>query len=914
MPLAPGTRLGNYDIVAPLGAGGMGEVYRARDARLGREVALKVLPADVAADGARLARFEREARTVASLNHPNIVVLYSVEDADGVRFLTMELVDGESLERHVAPGGLPVTRVVELGLALADALVAAHEKGVVHRDLKPANVMLSSAGRVKVLDFGLAKPATVEGPLDDTRAMTLTTPLSGEGLVVGTVPYMAPEQLRGEVADARSDLFSLGVLLYELATGRRPFTGRDPASLISSILRDDPPAVTTLNGALPDDLSDIVHRCLAKSPAERFQSAREVRAELGRVSPEPAGAAATPRAAGGRSAAPVPPPVATAPSIAVLPFRNLSADPDNEYFSDGITEELLNSLAQLRGLKVAARTSSFAFKNQATDLRTVAGKLGVGTVLEGSVRRQGQRVRITAQLVNAADGYQLWSDAFDRQLDDVFAIQADIAERVADALRVTLLQPDADRLRNPDTRNAAAYDVYLHGLQQVASFGVEAVLEAARSFRRATELDPQFARAHAGIANAYLFAYETSAIPLDELLRVAEPAMQRAMQLDPALSEAQTARGGVLAAKRDVEGAKTAFRRALELNPGNTQASHLYGTFLWHHWELEEMMQVYDHALQVDPLDATLQGFRGFGLQTLRRLDEAQADFARARSIDSANPIGYYMGGLFSYDARGDAVEGLTLLRRGQDVDPADPEIHAWVAHLHLALDEHAAAADAAARAVELGPRNGLVLSTRALVHVLRGEDADAFRLARRALEPDVLQRFGSRLVLLRILRLEWLRDGRVAEAVRAYTDAYPLVAQGANLMRVPLEHPQFGGYGELTGIAADLAHLRAASGDDAGSAALVRLVRSTLDRQPRMDDLRLFGFGAGPRIAMLEGRHDEALRALEHLVDAGWIANWRFTLEHDSVWDPVREGGAFQRIVEKLAERTRTQRQRLRG
>jgi predicted ATPase len=283
MTLAPGTRLGNYEIVAPIGAGGMGEVYRARDLRLVREVALKVLPADVASDAGRLARLEREARTVAGLNHPNIVTLFSLEDEAGTRFLTMELVEGESLDRHVAPGGLPVARVVELGIALADALAAAHEKGVVHRDLKPANVMLTREGRVKVLDFGLARPAAADPGIDPTQAATRTAALSGEGQVVGTVPYMAPEQVRGEAVDGRTDLFALGVLLYELATGRRPFEGSTPGVIFSAILRDAPASLSSVRRDAPSDLDRIVARCLEKQPQARFQRAVDVRNELLRV-------------------------------------------------------------------------------------------------------------------------------------------------------------------------------------------------------------------------------------------------------------------------------------------------------------------------------------------------------------------------------------------------------------------------------------------------------------------------------------------------------------------------------------------------------------------------------------------------------------------------------------------------------
>ncbi|HEX7878724.1 MAG TPA: serine/threonine-protein kinase, partial [Candidatus Eisenbacteria bacterium] len=407
MPLTPGTRLGPYDIIAPLGSGGMGEVYRARDPRLGRDIALKTLPADVAGDAQRLARFQREARTVAGLSHPNVVVLHSIEEADGMHFLTMELVDGEGLDTVVVPGGLPFPRVLELAIALSDALTAAHERGIVHRDLKPANVMLTRDGRLKVLDFGLAKPSDSSSTPDLSRAMTLDRPVSTVGQIVGTVPYMAPEQIRGEPTDSRTDLFSLGILVFELATGRRPFSGGTAADISSAILRDAPPTLGELRAELSGDFDRIVSRCLEKEPRDRFQTARDVHNELRRLrkSIESSGMTAAR------------PAVTESPSIAILPFTNLSRAEDDEYFSDGLADELLNMLARIRGLRVAARSSSFAFKGRNATVAEVGQALGVATVLEGSVRKSGDRARISVQLVKVADGFHLWSERYDRTLD-----------------------------------------------------------------------------------------------------------------------------------------------------------------------------------------------------------------------------------------------------------------------------------------------------------------------------------------------------------------------------------------------------------------------------------------------------------------------------------------------------------------
>src|SRR5262245_35132486 len=383
MPLTPATRLGLYEIVAPLGAGGMGEVYRARDTRLKRDIAIKVLPDDVASSPDRLARFEREATTVAGLNHPNIVTLHSIEEFDGTRFITMELVDGQALSALVAPGGLPYARVLELAIAIADALAAAHEKGVVHRDLKPANVMVTREGRVKVLDFGLA---TFTPPADgqDSLAETMTMRLSTAGEVVGTPHYMAPEQVRGAAVDARSDLFSFGILIYELVSGTRPFTGSTLADVSSAILRDSPPSLTSVRADLPAGLEHIVARCLEKDPRERVQTALDVRNELRRL-------------ASGGARVSEPPMARRQLSLVVLPFTNVSADGENEYFSDGLTEEVIADLSRIEALRVLSRTSAMRLKGTEKDLATLARELGVLYALEGTVRKGGETLRMTVR-------------------------------------------------------------------------------------------------------------------------------------------------------------------------------------------------------------------------------------------------------------------------------------------------------------------------------------------------------------------------------------------------------------------------------------------------------------------------------------------------------------------------------------
>src|SRR5262252_2447911 len=414
MPLAPGIRLGPYEILAPLGAGGMGEVYRARDERLGRDVAIKSLPTAVAVEPARLARFRREAQTIAALNHANIAAIYGLEESAGVPYLVLELVEGESLAARLSRGALPPRETLALGIQIASAVEAAHERGIVHRDLKPGNVMITRSGTAKVVDFGLARnePAVT---LDDdfTASPTLTAQAGATlvGTVVGTAAYMSPEQARGKPVDRRTDIWSFGCVMFECLAGRRAFAGDTAPDLIARILEREPDW-SALPEATPARAREILKRCLRKDADARPRDIRDVRLELQEV------------AAGGRSER------SSEKSVAVLPFENLSG-PEDEYFADGVTDEILNALAHLEGLRVAARTSCFAFKGRREDLRAIGERLDVATVLEGTVRRSGTRLRITVQLANAADGYQLWSERYDREMTDVFAVQDEIAHAIA---------------------------------------------------------------------------------------------------------------------------------------------------------------------------------------------------------------------------------------------------------------------------------------------------------------------------------------------------------------------------------------------------------------------------------------------------------------------------------------------------
>ncbi|HYV66037.1 MAG TPA: protein kinase, partial [Myxococcales bacterium] len=463
--LQPGQRLGPYEIVEPLGRGGMGLVYRARDTRLLREVAVKVM-ARAASGAPQARRLVEEARTAAALSHPNILPVHDVGEEEGVFFVVCELLQGETLAARLSRGPpLGAARCLELAREIARGLRAAHEKGIVHRDVKPENLFLTASGPLKILDFGLAKRIPLGAAADGRSSLSLP------GMMLGTVGYMSPEQVRGEPVDARSDVFSFGAVLYEMLSGRRAFGG-SPVEAMAATLHADPPPLEATEA--PPALAEVAQRCLQRDAGQRFPSARELCEDLEGVVLDPVSAAprlSAPR--DGRRSLAVPPfrelggagesAAARAPSIAVLPLHNLSADREQEYFSDGLAEELLNLLAKVPGLKVAARTSAFSFKGRDVDVRAIGERLGVATVLEGSVRKSGDRIRISAQLINAADGYHLWSETYDRKLTDVFAVQDEIAGAVVAALKLKLLAPPSSKGRM--TANSEAHNQYLLGRQ-----------------------------------------------------------------------------------------------------------------------------------------------------------------------------------------------------------------------------------------------------------------------------------------------------------------------------------------------------------------------------------------------------------------------------------------------------------------
>jgi serine/threonine-protein kinase len=584
-----GRQIGPYRLTTRIGAGGMGEVYKGRDTRLDRTVAIKVLPARVAHRTQARERFEREARAVAALNHPHICTLYDVGSCDDVDFLVMEYIDGVTLQ-----GPLASDDALRLAMQIASALAAAHRQGILHRDIKPGNVLVTSSG-VKLLDFGLAKS------MDVGKDVTVTV----AGTVFGTVAYMSPEQAQGWSVDARSDIFSFGALLYEMVSGTRAFSGATVAQVLSAVLRDDPPPLWPVS-----PLEPVARKCLAKQPDERFQTMDQVLDAL-------------------RSVAVSPP--KEAPSIAVLPFASMSADTDNEFFSDGIAEEIINALSHLRGLRVAARSSSFSFKGTPMGAGEIASRLNVRHLLEGSVRKAGGRVRVTVQLVDASKGFQIWSERYDRRLADIFDVQDEITRAIVRRLKVALAIEEADRLVKVTTTSMEAYQAYLTGRAMLYRRGPW-VARALESLKKAVELDEGYAQAWAGLADAYtILCYMGERRP-EEAMPAALDAATRALESDPDSAEAHNALAcASLMWERDFARAEHEFLEALALNPNYIQARCWYGLFFlqWTVARLDDGLAQVWQAFRADPLSAYATAVVSFALGTASRAQEA-VEYAKA--------------------------------------------------------------------------------------------------------------------------------------------------------------------------------------------------------------------------------------------------------------------------------------------
>jgi len=684
-----GKQISRYRILSEIASGGMGAVYLAEDPELQRSIALKVLPADLSRDPAALSRFKREARAIAAVNHPNIVTIHSVEADSSTPFLTMELVEGRTLAEILDRGPVDPPDFFDMAIPLVRALEAAHAQGVTHRDLKPANVMIGDSGSLKVLDFGLAKLLDHEPGRVATDSPTES--IQTDRMIIGTPNYMAPEQARGMPADPRSDIFSAGAVFHHMLSGMRPFRGETAAEIIASVLRDDPEPLDRLNRRIPARLARAVTRCLAKSPGDRFPTATLLREELERCARE----LATQE-------------IQTVRSIAVLPFADLSPQQDQEHFCAGIAEEIINALTRIQGLKVASRMSSFQYRELGGDSREIGARLGVQTLLEGSVRRSGDQMRVMAQLIDVADGYHIWSQRFDREVRDIFDVQDEIATSIVRALQLAIGKDQPAHLVEARTEDPTAYDFYLRGRDFFRRWGKRNIQIAQRMFGQAIALDPGFASAYAGLADTYCYLYMYINATPENLLH-AERNSARALDLDPALAEAHAARGLALSLGKSHEAAAKAFHTAIDLDPNLFEAYYFAARDAVVQGKYEEAVDLYDLAAQASPDDYQIPILEAQIHHALGRTEDEER--ANRRGMDLAekaillNPEdarACYMGA-GAMIRLGQRERGLKWAKRALALDPDDPAILYNVACNFAGLGMIEEAVDCLERTVKVG-------------------------------------------------------------------------------------------------------------------------------------------------------------------------------------------------------------------
>ena len=707
-----GQTISHYRIVEQLGAGGMGVVYKAQDSRLDRAVALKFLPDKLAQEPQALERFRREARAASALNHPGICTIYDIGEQDGRGFIVMEFIDGETLRHHIHRQALPLEEILRLGMQIAEALDAAHAEGIIHRDIKPANIFVTKRGQAKVLDFGLAKllpKAVAAGGLsadgDDTDSTSIV------GIISGTPSYMSPEQIRGDTLDARTDIFSLGLVLYEMATGRQAFSGPTGGVIIEAVLTRAPAPARNINPNIPEKLEEIINKALHKDKAQRYQHAAEVRNDLQQLDRgsdsgwrSAAGStetvAARPTVAGeaesshtGSSGPHTAQNVTTRTgairrervakiidSLAVLPFENASRDPENEYLSDGIAGSLINILATVPKLRVMAQSTVFRYKGRKMDPQAVGRELNVKAVLTGRMMQSGGSLRIGTELVDVATGTQLWGAQYNRAPGDIFAIQDEISNEISENLRLKLTRAEKKRLTKRQTHDAEAYGLYLKGRHHWNRWTEEGFYKAIEYFQQAAEKDPSYGLAYAGVADSYVLLGWNSYLPPKDAFPKGKAAAMEALRLEPELSEAHTpTAAGLWLHDWKWPEAEKEFERSVALNPCYPTANHWYAEYLMTMGRHDEAIARMKKSQELDPLSLIISVAIGWTYYMARRYEDALQQIRRTFELDPNYPVANWVLGLV-LRKMGRFDEGIAEGEKGVRASGGSPLIRASLA------------------------------------------------------------------------------------------------------------------------------------------------------------------------------------------------------------------------------------------
>ncbi|HEV8433880.1 MAG TPA: protein kinase [Thermoanaerobaculia bacterium] len=677
MPLSPGGTVGPYQVLELLGEGGMGQVYRGRDPRLARDIAIKILPQDSTDDAQAVARFEREARAIAALSHPNIVAVHDFGEQDGTFYVVTELLHGHTLRKRMEEGSVGWRKAIEIASEIAEGLAAAHAHSIVHRDLKPENVFLQDDGRVKILDFGLAQTDPLMTDRDEAMVTTTKWFQTNPGTVIGTLGYMSPEQLRGETVDPTADLFSLGVMLFEMITTKKPFHRSSGAATIAAILHDDIP-LNDLSGAVPPELQRIIETCVEKNPPARFQSARDLSLTLRAINSSSTVinsellASVTKRRTSKKSI----------DSIAVLPFANSMKDPESEYLSDGITEGIINKLSQLPKLKVMARSTVFRYKGRDADAQTVGRELRVRAVLSGRLQHVGDRIVIGVELVDSLDGAQLWGETYNRRLADLVELQEEVSREIVDRLSIRLTGAEKKKLRKKSTENSAAYQLYLKGRYQWNKRTEDGLKRGIALFNEAIENDPSFASAYAGLADSYVTLATNIPLPPRETMPKAKAAAERAIEIDDGLAEAWSSLASVQWwFEWDWEAAERSYKRAIAQNPNYATAHDGYSMLLCARGRFDEAIEQITRAGDLDPLSRIIAVHAGWPFYFARDYESAIRRFRKALELDEHFiPAHGWLGMALGQQQR--YREALEAFQRALDVDRI-PILLAMLGHTH---------------------------------------------------------------------------------------------------------------------------------------------------------------------------------------------------------------------------------------